>query len=197
MSVTVDYGLLNHIALHFNAPKYKMTKQHQIYNIQHLVPFMNLWFKHYKINTPLRVAHFLSQACCETFQYSSLIESPTHGGEEYDAGTKIGRMLGNNQKGDGPRYIGRGMLHLTGRFNYQQMGRKIGVNLVDKPNLVSTDFNIAVRTACEYWTMKSCNLAADRDNFDAIMTKINGGTTNGRQERLDALNRAKRYLGIS
>lgn len=89
------------------------------------------------------------------------------------------------------------MLHLTGRFNYQQMGRKIGVNLVDKPNLVSTEFNIAVRTACEYWTMKSYNLAADRDNFDAVMTKINGGTTNGRQERLDALNRAKKYLGIS
>lgn len=195
MSVNIDFELLNHIALHFKNSKSKMTKQHQIYNIRHLVAPLNFWLKQYNIDTPLRVAHFLAQACCETFQYSALTEYPAHGGKEYDAGTKIGRKFGNNLKGDGPRYIGRGLLHLTGRFNYQLMGKRINVDLINEPTLVASDLNIAVRTACEYWTMRSCNLDADRDQFDAIMVKINGGTY-GREERLNALNRAKKYLKI-
>lgn len=196
MAVTIDAGLLNHIALHFNAPKFKLRRQHQIYNIQHLISPLNHWFKVYSIDTPLRVAHFLAQACCETFQYSALSEHPKHGGREYDLGTRIGKNLGNIYKGDGPKYIGRGMLHLTGRFNYQQMGKKIDSDLVDYPTTVATDFNLAVRTACEYWKIKSCNLNADLDDFHIIMLKINGGM-NGQTERRAALNRAKKYLHIS
>lgn len=104
--------------------------------------------------------------------------------------------MGNIYKGDGPKYIGRGMLHLTGRFNYQQMGKRIDSDLVDYPTTVATDFSLAVRTACEYWKMKSCNLNADLDDFHIIMLKINGGM-NGQTERRAALNRAKRYLHIS
>jgi len=75
------------------------------------------------------------------------------------------------------------------------MGKRINVDLINEPTLVASDLNIAVRTACEYWTMRSCNLDADRVQFDAIMVKINGGTY-GREERLNALNRAKKYLKI-
>lgn len=148
MAVIIDAGLLNHIALHFTHRKTRLKKQHQIFNIQHLITPLNHWFKVYSIDTPLRVAHFLSQACCETFQFTSMTEHPAHGGREYDKGTRAGFNLGNIHAGDGPRYIGRGMLDLTGRVNYKKIGKSIGVDLVDHPNSVATDFNLAVRTAC-------------------------------------------------
>jgi peptidoglycan L-alanyl-D-glutamate endopeptidase CwlK len=35
--------------------------------------------------------------------------------------------LGNNAKGDGDRFKGRGFIQLTGRFNYQKYGKAIGL----------------------------------------------------------------------
>jgi hypothetical protein len=48
----------------------------------------------------------------------------------YDAGTSIGARLGNTEKGDGPRFKGRGYVQLTGRFNYNRVGPQVGVDLV-------------------------------------------------------------------
>jgi hypothetical protein len=51
----------------------------------------------------------------------------------YDAGTEIGRRLGNSEPGDGPRFKGRGFVQLTGRNNYSTVGEQIGTRLVDEP----------------------------------------------------------------
>lgn len=44
--------------------------------------------------------------------------------------------LGNNAKGDGDRFKGRGFVQLTGRFNYQKYGKAIGLGdeLVNNPD---------------------------------------------------------------
>lgn len=195
MTVIVDQGLLNAIALHFRSKSTRSKNDRQVHNIQGLIYPLNHWFKVYSINTPLRVVHFLSQACCETFQFSDMSEHPARGGKEYDYGTHIGKRLGNTHPGDGPLFIGRGLLHLTGRYNYHETGRRLDVDLETNPTVVASDLNLSVRTACEFWKVNHLNADADRDNFDRIMQRINGGS-NGRRERYEALLRAKKYLHL-
>ena len=42
--------------------------------------------------------------------------------------------LGHDAVGDGALYKGRGFVQLTGRANYQSVGKQIGVNLLDHPD---------------------------------------------------------------
>ncbi|WP_241647874.1 glycoside hydrolase family 19 protein [Rosenbergiella metrosideri] len=191
--VTAD--LLNATCLHFRAIKYQARNERQISNIHSLVKPMNQWFKVYEINTPLRIAHFLAQACCETFDFSDMTERPAKGGKEYDFGTRVGKVLGNTHPGDGPNYIGRGLLHLTGRYNYRKIGKEIGVDIESKPKLVALDLDIAVRTAYVFWKNNGLNKDADDDLFMKISHKVNG-YENGIAARKAALNRAKKFLNI-
>lgn len=55
---------------------------------------------------------------------------------KYDAGTPIGKRLGNTVKGDGYVYRGRGYVQLTGRANYAKASKKLGVDFVAKPDRV-------------------------------------------------------------
>ena len=43
--------------------------------------------------------------------------------------------LGNTQSGDGVRYKGRGYVQITGRNNYTNWGKKLGLDLVGNPEL--------------------------------------------------------------
>jgi len=43
--------------------------------------------------------------------------------------------LGNTQPGDGKRFMGRGFVMITGRRNYEDWSRRLGVDLVSNPKL--------------------------------------------------------------
>jgi putative chitinase len=45
------------------------------------------------------------------------------------------RQLGNLSPGDGVKYHGRGKPQITGKANYQRMGKRLGVDLVNNPEL--------------------------------------------------------------
>ena len=57
--------------------------------------------------------------------------------EKYDADTPLGHRLGNTVDGDGFLFRGRGYVQITGRANYDRVGRAIGVgdSLVKNPDL--------------------------------------------------------------
>lgn len=54
---------------------------------------------------------------------------------KYEPGTRLGKMLGNSQPGDGFRYRGTGKVQITGRANFEKAGRKLGIDLVGHPEL--------------------------------------------------------------
>lgn len=82
------------------------------------LPYINGYKEVFKIDTPLRMAHFLAQIAHESNELRNVKEigSPSYF-EKYDTG-KLKKMLGNLKPGDGYKYRGRGLIQITGRANY-------------------------------------------------------------------------------
>ena len=140
------------------------------------------------LTTPLRQAHFLAQLCHESGSFNYLEEIAS--GEDYE-----GREdLGNVQAGDGVRFKGRGLIQITGRTNYGDCGDALGVDLIANPDRLSNP-DLACRSAGWFWNTRNLNDFADRDDFDSITYRINGGY-NGYDDRLYYLDIARGVLGV-
>lgn len=66
-------------------------------------------------------------------------------------GYKSGMRLGNDQPGDGWKYVGRGFNGLTGKANYKKYGGMVGLDLVGNPNLME-DPRVAAKVAIAFFT---------------------------------------------
>lgn len=102
------------------------------------------------------------------------------------------QQLGNDQPGDGWRFRGRGAKQTTGRFNYNDVMKVTGIDVIANPDLLADPDN-GMRAACIFWEKKSCNTFADKDDILGLTKAVNGGT-NGLDERKAALARAKAIL---
>lgn len=56
--------------------------------------------------------------------------------QQYEAGTRKGKILGNTQPGDGERFKGRGYAQVTGRGLYTKFSELTGVDFVANPELM-------------------------------------------------------------
>lgn len=95
---------------------------------------------------------------------------------KYEPGTDTGKRLGNTQVGDGARFKGRGYIQLTGRGNYTAYARKLGVDLVNHPELAN-DPLVASRIFAAYWVDKGIHRVADDQNWREVRRLVNGGYT--------------------
>ena len=149
---------------------------------------LNAAMQEYHINSPLRQAAFIAQIAHESGELRYVKEIAS--GAAYE-----GRKdLGNTQPGDGMRYKGRGLIQITGRNNYAECGKALGVDLITNPELLETN-DLACRSAAWFWASHGLNDLADKGDFDRITKRINGGL-NGYQERLVYHARAKTALGV-
>ena len=134
----------------------------------------------------LIMCHFLAQACHESANFRTTREfwGPTKAQRGYE-----GRKdLGNNQPGDGHRYMGRGIFQLTGRANYRTFGPKLGLDLEGNPELAAEPRN-SFKIACHYWAARKIENAAAANDIVKVTKLINGGK-NGLAERTALFNRA-------
>lgn len=106
-----------------------------------------------------------------------------------------GGRLGNTKPGDGYLYRGRGLIQLTGRKNYLDAAKDLGLDIINKPDLLSDPKN-ATRVSAWFWKKKGLNKLADRGNFKGISKAINGGL-NGYEDRLKYYRKAKQVLSCS
>jgi predicted chitinase len=125
---------------------------------------------------------FIAQVAHESggFRYREEIAS----GQAYEGR----RDLGNNHPGDGRRFKGRSYIQITGRSNYQAVGRALGVDFVSHPERLAEP-RYAAQAAAWWWKTHGCSEIADTGNFVAVTRCINGGT-NGLSDRLLYLARA-------
>lgn len=131
------------------------------------------------IASGLRLAHFMAQMSHESggFRYMREIWGPTEAQLRYE-----GRAaLGNTHPGDGKRFMGRGIIQITGRANYAEYGALIDLDFVGSPELAEAPEN-AVWVACAYWQRRGLNGLADADDVQAVTRRINGGL-NGLADR--------------
>lgn len=80
-----------------------------------------------------QAAYVLATAWHESarFRFMRELWGPTMAQQKYE-----GRGdLGNFKAGDGKRFMGRGFVQLTGRRNYQDWSRRLGIDLVKEPHL--------------------------------------------------------------
>lgn len=157
---------------------------------------LNAAMAHRNINTPVRVAAFLAQIGHESGQLRYVRELGSDQYlSKYDTGSLAAR-LGNTPEpdGDGQRYRGRGLIQITGRHNYRQCSLALfgDERLLVSPELLEQP-RWATESAAWFWEQNGLNELADRDQFNSITRRINGGL-NGLQERLQLWARARAVL---
>lgn len=158
-------------------------------------------FARYRIDTPLRVAHFMAQISHESSGGYIAEESTNYTtpqrivavwprrftvetAQAYvrrprDLANKVynGRMGNRTGTDDGYAYRGRGLLQLTGRDAYRIAGERLGLDLVREPRL-AIDTCHALEIAAFEFTYLKCIEPADRDDVVGVTRRVNGGTTN-------------------
>ena len=87
------------------------------------------------------------------------------------------KSLGNNEAGDGARYRGRGFVQLSGRANYTQFGKELGIDLVGNPELANAPEVAAVLLATFLGSKAAAmRRALTQGNFASARKLVNGGT---------------------
>jgi putative chitinase len=181
-----------------------------------LTQYLNLAMAEAEINTPLRQAAFLAQVAHESQGLSRFVENLNYSAEglldvfgkyftpdeaeeyarqpEKIADRVYANRLGNGDEnsGDGWRYRGRGFIQVTGKDNYRAAGKFLKQPLVDQPESAAA-LELGARIAAWYWTSRGLNPYADREQFDTITKRINGGL-HGLKDRRAYYERAKEVL---
>lgn len=166
--------------------------------------------EHFKINTPLRLAHFLSQCAHESGNFKLTKENLNYSAEglnktfkkyfptlesakgyarkpEKIASKVYANRMGNGDEAskDGFKYLGRGFIQLTGKANYSEFDKSVPEDIISTPELVAIKYPLA--SAAWFWNKNGLNALADKGASDAVITsitkRINGGTI-GLEDRI-------------
>jgi putative chitinase len=120
--------------------------------------------------------------------YACSKETPDRQANEEKLGNLVyGHLRGNTKSGDGYLFRGRGLLQLTGRYNYQAASDALKNFSPDAPDLctdpdAACSAQWAFEIAAAFWSSHKCNHLADNNQLDRITHVINGGNE-GYQER--------------
>jgi putative chitinase len=157
----------------------------------------------FKIDTPLRLSHFLAQCAHESANFKATTENLNYSKEalmkvfpkyfpnevlakQYErkpnaiANKVYGNRMGNGNENsnEGSTYKGRGYIQLTGKDNYKAFDSVVPEDILANPDLVATKYPLL--SAAWFWNSRNLNALADKGATEADVTaitkKVNGGT---------------------
>ena len=158
----------------------------------------------FEIDSPYRVAAFLAQCGHESAHLTRWVENMTYSTAQRivdvfgrarfrtadDAAPYVrnpsglaekvyGGRLGNDEPGDGWRYIGRGLIQLTGKANYARATAGLDVDYLGNPSLLKQPEHAAMASAWwwadQAWRGVTLNEYADEGMIDCISGMVNRG----------------------
>jgi putative chitinase len=173
-------------------------------------------FAKYDISTPQRQAAFIGQCQHESANFKVLQENLNYSAEglmktwpsrfptkeiadQYArqpakiAGKVYNGRMGNTSEEEAAKFLGRGLIQLTGKENYERCGSGLGVDLVSNPDWL-LDPQYAALSAGWFWNRKGLNSLADSGDIDTMTKRINGGT-HGLDDRKAKIAKAEQVLG--
>jgi putative chitinase len=173
-------------------------------------------FAKYDISTSIRQAAFIGQCSHESNNFKTLQENLNYSAEglmktwpsrfptkevadQYArqptkiAGKVYNGRLGNTSEEEAAKYLGRGLIQLTGKENYANCGSGIGADLLADPNLL-LDPRYACLSAGWFWNKKGLNSLADTQDIETMTRRINGGLI-GLDDRRAKISKALSVLG--
>ena len=182
------------------------------------IPFIQ---SNYKVNTLLRLSHFLAQCGHESANFRAVKENLNYSAEglnktfkkyfptlesakdyarqpERIASKVYANRMGNGNEvsKDGFKYLGRGFIQLTGKANYLEFDKSVPEDIMANPELVATKYPLA--SAAWFWNKNGLNEIADKGATDAIVKsitkRVNGGTI-GLEDRIQHFNEFYSLLG--
>ncbi len=168
------------------------------------------------INTPLRLAHFLSQCGHESGGFKVTSENLNYSADglkkifpkyfpgnlsesyakkpEMIASKVYGGRMGNGpeQTKDGYKFRGRGYIQLTGRDNYVAFSKAINEDLTANPDLVSTKYPLLSAA----WFFQRCLAKCDMGATDAAVEAVTKCVNGGKIGLADRLKHFKEYYAL-
>jgi putative chitinase len=173
-------------------------------------------FAKYNITTPICQAAFIGQCAHESANFKVLQENLNYSAEglmktwpsrfptkevadQYArqpakiAGKVYNGRLGNTSEEEAAKYLGRGLIQLTGKENYEHCGSGIGADLLTDPTLL-LDPRYACLSAAWFWNKKGLNALADAKDYETMTKRINGGLI-GLDDRKAKIAKAISVLG--
>jgi putative chitinase len=174
----------------------------------------------YEINNAPRLAAFFATIGHESASLARTVESMNYSAERLSAvwparyppalakqhahnpmaiaNHVYGGRMGNKAPDDGWRFIGRGLLGVTGRANYEAVRGLLRERIKDVPDLLEQPSALAepkwaAYSAAAYWADHDLNTLADAGEFERICRRVNGGDV-GLTDRKARYERAKAAL---
>lgn len=171
-----------------------------IKNVEEWTDALNKVLPKYEINTPNRIAGFISQTGHESANYKITEENLNYSADRLNAifpkyfrragrdaaeyhgkPSKIANIVyanrmgnGNTVSNDGFNFRGRGIIQLTGRNNYTAFAESIDMTVEEVIEYVCTKEG-AIASACWFWKENKLNDYCDAGNVKGLTKRINGG----------------------
>lgn len=143
----------------------------------------------------VELAAFMSQMAHESMNFSDMVENNPDI-KKYSAG-RVAKMLGNRNKNDAERFVGRGFIQLTGRWNYNWMQKELGIDLTSTWSNAhkAAQPEIAAEIAVAYWKKRVQPRVDDYTDVPAVTKPINQ-SLNGLNDRQNKFLTIVRHMDL-